>query len=146
VSFDISFSYGVISAPEVMDWQPLVANDSFLVVSSDGIFEKLEVQEVCDLLWEVNNQTSSGAGVPSYCSISLADCLVNTAFEKGSMDNMAAVVVPLKSNLVTQLQRKEQSMNDNKDKIASALPCSNCTLPREFLWLQSNSLTSCDEM
>ncbi|AEE80468.1 kinase superfamily protein [Arabidopsis thaliana] len=122
-------SYGVISAPEVMDWQPLVANDSFLVVSSDGIFEKLEVQEVCDLLWEVNNQTSSGAGVPSYCSISLADCLVNTAFEKGSMDNMAAVVVPLKSNLVTQLQRKEQSMNDNKDKIASALPCSNCTLP-----------------
>ncbi|VYS61292.1 unnamed protein product [Arabidopsis thaliana] len=92
-------SYGVISAPEVMDWQPLVANDSYLVVSSDGIFEKLEVQDACDRLWEVKNQTSFGAGVPSYCSISLADCLVNTAFEKGSMDNMAAVVVPLKSNL-----------------------------------------------
>ncbi|XP_020882096.1 probable protein phosphatase 2C 51 isoform X2 [Arabidopsis lyrata subsp. lyrata] len=122
-------SYGVISAPEVMDWQPLLANDSYLVVSSDGIFEKLEVQEVCDRLWEVNNQTSSGAGVPSYCSISLADCLVNTAFEKGSMDNMAAVVVPLKSNLVTQLHWKEQSMNDNKDKIASALPTNNCALP-----------------
>ncbi|XP_019101765.1 PREDICTED: uncharacterized protein LOC104788671 isoform X2 [Camelina sativa] len=118
-------SYGVISAPEVMDWQPLLANDSYLVVSSDGIFEKLEVQEVCDRLWEVNNQTSSGAGVPSYCSISLAHCLVNTAFEKGSMDNMAAVVVPLKSNLVTQLQRKEQSMNDKNEKIAAALPSNN---------------------
>ncbi|VVB06715.1 unnamed protein product [Arabis nemorensis] len=122
-------SYGVISAPEVMDWQPLAANDSYLVVSSDGIFEKLEVQDVCDRLWEVNNQTSSGAGLPSYCSISLADCLVNTALEKGSMDNMAAVVVPLKSNLVSQLRRKEQSMSDNKDKIASALPSNTCALP-----------------
>ncbi|XP_019093958.1 PREDICTED: probable protein phosphatase 2C 51 isoform X6 [Camelina sativa] len=122
-------SYGVISAPEVMDWQPLLANDSYLVVSSDGIFEKLKVQEVCDRLWEVNNQTSSGAGVPSYCSISLAHCLVNTAFEKGSMDNMAAVVVPLKSNQVTQLQGKEQSMNDKNEKIAAALPSNNCALP-----------------
>ncbi|KAG2325337.1 hypothetical protein Bca52824_008065 [Brassica carinata] len=121
--------YGVISAPEVLDWQPLLANDSYLVVSSDGIFEKLKVQDVCDRLGEVNNQTSYGAGLPSYCSVSLADCLVNTAFDKGSMDNMAAVVVPLKSNLVSQLQRKEQSMGDNKYKINSALPSNTCALP-----------------
>ncbi|CAH2062968.1 unnamed protein product [Thlaspi arvense] len=129
---DLTFkSYGVISAPEVMDWQPLVANDSYLVVSSDGIFEKLEVQDVCDRLSEANNQTSSGAEVPSYCSISLADCLINTAFNRGSMDNMAAAVVPLKSNLVSQLQRKEQSMSDNKDKIDSALP-SALPLPNDI--------------
>uniref|UniRef100_A0A1J3K1H9 PPM-type phosphatase domain-containing protein n=1 Tax=Noccaea caerulescens TaxID=107243 RepID=A0A1J3K1H9_NOCCA len=127
---DITYkSYGVISAPEVMDWQPLLANDSYLVVSSDGIFEKLEVQDVCDRLGEVNNQTSSGARVPSYCSTSLADCLVNTAFDKGSMDNMAAVVVPLKSNLASQLQRREHSMSDNTDKIASALPSNTYALP-----------------
>lgn len=127
---DLTFkSYGVISAPEVLDWQPLLANDSYLVVSSDGIFEKLKVQDVCDRLGEVNNQTSYGAGLPSYCSVSLADCLVNTAFAKGSMDNMAAVVVPLKSNLVSQHQRKEQSMVDNKYKINSALPSNTCALP-----------------
>ncbi|CAH8349398.1 unnamed protein product [Eruca vesicaria subsp. sativa] len=127
---DLTFkSYGVISAPEVLDWQPLLANDSYLVVSSDGIFEKLKVQDVCDRLGEVNNQTSYGAGLPSYCSVSLADCLVNTAFDKGSMDNMAAVVVPLKSNLVSQLQRKEQSMGDNKYQITSALPSNTCALP-----------------
>lgn len=129
MNFDICFSYGVISAPEVLDWQPLLANDSYLVVSSDGIFEKLKVQDVCDRLGEVNNQTSYGAGLPSYCSVSLADCLVNTAFAKGSMDNMAAVVVPLKSNLVSQHQRKEQSMVDNKYKINSALPSNTCALP-----------------
>lgn len=133
MSFGICFSYGVISAPEVMDWQPLLANDSYLVVSSDGIFEKLEVQDVCDRLGEVNNQTSSGAREPSYCSTSLADCLVNTAFDKGSMDNMAAVVVPLKSNLPSQLQPREQSTSDNKDKIASALPSNTYALPCEFL-------------
>ncbi|CAL9245283.1 unnamed protein product [Arabidopsis halleri] len=115
-------SYGVISAPEVMDWQPLVANDSYLVVSSDGIFEKLEVQDVCDRLWEVKNQTSFGAGVPS---ISLAECLVNTAFEKGSMDNMAAVVVPLKSNLDWQSQPKEQSEGGNIDEFSSRLQMKN---------------------
>ncbi|WZY87408.1 hypothetical protein YC2023_044143 [Brassica napus] len=127
---DLTFkSYGVISAPEVLDWQPLLANDSYLVVSSDGIFEKLKVQDVCDRLGEVNNQTSYGAELPSYCSVSLADCLVNTAFDKGSMDNMAAVVVPLKSNLVSQRQRKEQSIGNNKYKINSALPSNTCALP-----------------
>ncbi|KAJ7977340.1 Protein phosphatase 2C family protein [Quillaja saponaria] len=44
---DISFkSYGVISAPEVTDWQPLTANDSYLVAASDGVFEKLSLQEI----------------------------------------------------------------------------------------------------
>ncbi|XP_010534300.1 PREDICTED: probable protein phosphatase 2C 51 [Tarenaya hassleriana] len=93
---DVSFkSYGVISAPEVIDWRPLVANDSFLVVASDGIFEKQSLQDVCDLLWEAKDPASSGKRLPPHCSSSLADCLVNAAFEKGSMDNMAAVVVPL---------------------------------------------------
>ncbi|KAG5006599.1 hypothetical protein JHK82_024542 [Glycine max] len=51
---DILFkSYGVIYAPEVIDWQPLTANDGYLVVASDGVFEKMNVQDVCDLLWEV---------------------------------------------------------------------------------------------
>ncbi|VVB06713.1 unnamed protein product [Arabis nemorensis] len=123
---DLSYkSYGVISAPEVMDWQPLAANDSYLVVPSDGIFEKLELQDVCDRLWEVNNRTSSGAGLPSYCSISLAECLVNTAFEKGSMDNMAAVVVPLKPNPVSQSQAREKFTSDKTAEFASGLQMKN---------------------
>ncbi|XVF32510.1 hypothetical protein REPUB_Repub17cG0089000 [Reevesia pubescens] len=95
-------SYGVIAAPEVTDWQSLTANDSYLVVGSDGVFEKLSLQDVCDLLWEVKNHGTVGSGMPSSCSLSLADCLVNTAFEKGSMDNMAVVVVPLGSDYLSQ--------------------------------------------
>ncbi|EOX94652.1 Phosphatase 2C family protein isoform 4 [Theobroma cacao] len=95
---DVLFkSYGVTAAPEVTDWQSLTANDSYLVVGSDGVFEKLSLQDVCDLLWEVKAHGTMGSGLSSSCSLSLADCLVNTAFEKGSMDNMAATVVPLGS-------------------------------------------------
>ncbi|KAK3193711.1 hypothetical protein Dsin_025021 [Dipteronia sinensis] len=35
---DLSYKrYGVISAPEVTDWQSLTANDSYLVAASDGV-------------------------------------------------------------------------------------------------------------
>ncbi|CAI8602923.1 unnamed protein product [Vicia faba] len=40
---DVLFkSYGVISVPEVTDWQPLTANDSYLVAASDGVFENMD--------------------------------------------------------------------------------------------------------
>lgn len=90
-------SYGVISAPEVTDWQPLTANDSFLVVASDGVFEKMSVQDVCDLLWEVHRFSNMRSECTPASSYSLADLIVNTAFKKGSMDNVAAVVIPLES-------------------------------------------------
>ncbi|XP_022996359.1 uncharacterized protein LOC111491615 isoform X1 [Cucurbita maxima] len=100
---DVSFkSYGVISAPEVTDWQPLSTNDSYLVVSSDGIFEKLSSQDVCDLLWEIHNDRMSISEYSPSCSYSLAECIVSTAFERGSMDNMAAIVVPLRSAISSQ--------------------------------------------
>ncbi|XP_015891455.3 uncharacterized protein LOC107425914 isoform X1 [Ziziphus jujuba] len=92
---DVSFKrYGVISAPELTDWQPLTANDSYLVAASDGVFEKLSLQDVCDLLWEVHEHSPQRLRLSSSCSYSLANCIVNAAFEEGSMDNMAAVVVP----------------------------------------------------
>ncbi|KAK9086974.1 hypothetical protein Syun_029368 [Stephania yunnanensis] len=94
---DVSFkSYGVTSTPEVTDWQPLTTNDSYLVVASDGIIEKQTTQDVCDLLWNVHIHGNENLEPFSACMDSLAECVVTSAFEKGSMDNMAAVVVPLR--------------------------------------------------
>ncbi|GAB2282328.1 hypothetical protein Dimus_016874 [Dionaea muscipula] len=108
---DVSFKrYGVISAPEVSDWQPLTANDSYLIVASDGIFEKMSPQDVCDLLWEVQNNNPLRSLLSSTCSYSLAECIVNTAFERGSMDNMGAVVVPLKSMVTSDTLFNEISV------------------------------------
>ncbi|XP_023888897.1 probable protein phosphatase 2C 51 [Quercus suber] len=78
--------FGVIAEPEMTGWQTLDVNDRFLVVSSDGIFESMTPQDVCDLIHD------SSSCLPSSL---LAECIVNTAFEKGSVDNLSVIVVPL---------------------------------------------------
>ncbi|KAB1203336.1 putative protein phosphatase 2C 51 [Morella rubra] len=108
---DVYFKrYGVISAPEVTDWQPLTKNDSYLVAASDGVFEKLSLQDVCDLLWEVHSRGTPRLKVSPSCLYSLADCIVNTAFEKGSLDNVAAIVVPLGSTGFSEDFLKERGV------------------------------------
>ncbi|XP_057460951.1 probable protein phosphatase 2C 51 isoform X2 [Actinidia eriantha] len=89
--------YGVIPVPEVIGWRRLTANDSYLVVASDGIFESLTPQNVCDLLWDANIKENEMSESPFSCSSysSLADCIINKAFEKGSGDNLSAIVIPL---------------------------------------------------
>ncbi|KAJ4848090.1 hypothetical protein Tsubulata_047020 [Turnera subulata] len=125
---DLHFkSYGVISAPEVTGWQPLTANDSYLVVASDGLFEKLSLQDVCDFLWDVHNDGIGMSGLSSSCSYSLAECLVNTAIEKGSMDNVAAVVVPLESIGISQMLQKEKCIGDGD------IHCSDSGLTKNFM-------------
>ncbi|CAJ2627806.1 unnamed protein product [Trifolium pratense] len=112
---DVFFkSYGVISVPEVTDWQPLTANDSYLVAASDGVFEKLSVQDVCDLLWEVHRFSDMRSECTSSSSYSLADFIINTALKKGSMDNMAAVVVPLES-AKSSANSLRRSYTENED-------------------------------
>lgn len=89
--------YGVIALPEVSDWQPLKDNDKYLVIASDGIFESLALQDVCDLLQNSEIHESEVSNNSSLCSSSslLAGCIVNTALRNGSMDNLSAIVVPL---------------------------------------------------
>ncbi|KAM4087429.1 hypothetical protein ACJW30_10G176900 [Castanea mollissima] len=120
---DVSFkSYGVISAPEVTDWQPLATNDSYLVAASDGVFEKLSQQDVCDLLWEVNSHGTLESELSTSCLYSSADCIVNNAFEKGSLDNMAAVVVPLGSTVFSEDFLKEGCVEEgDRDLTASGI-------------------------
>ncbi|KAK6141367.1 hypothetical protein DH2020_024884 [Rehmannia glutinosa] len=94
---DIHFkSFGVISVPEVTDWLPLTANDSYVIAASDGVFEKLSPQDICDILWEPLSHFTTPPEFNSSCLYSLADCIVNTAFERGSMDNLAAIAIPVR--------------------------------------------------
>ncbi|KAI3449684.1 hypothetical protein Pfo_006349 [Paulownia fortunei] len=95
---DVHFkSFGVISVPEVTDWQPLTANDSYVIAASDGVFEKLSPQDICDVLWEPFSRFSTSPKLNSSCLYSLADCIVNAAFERGSMDNLAAITIPVRA-------------------------------------------------
>ncbi|CAA2974745.1 uncharacterized protein LOC111411818 isoform X2 [Olea europaea var. sylvestris] len=118
---DIHFkSYGVISVPEVTDWQPLSVNESYLIAASDGVFDKLSPQDVCDILWEPHSDVNVMSESSSSCSYSLADCILNTAFEKGSMDNLAATILPLRSLVPFQILLKDRS--DREDKFDYSSP------------------------
>ncbi|KAH7283911.1 hypothetical protein KP509_34G030700 [Ceratopteris richardii] len=166
---DIDFRrFGVISEPEFSDWHRISRNDKFLVLASDGVFEKMSAELVCNVLHaleagldlasimellEVNNNVAialPGANSPDVASIEgagshlaqhvlegscesektyppsissrhacqgednvlmnvtptfgcslgyahiLARIIVELAFHSGSMDNLSALVIPLK--------------------------------------------------
>lgn len=76
----------MIPVPEVTDWQPLSENDSFLVVASDGVFERMTPMDVCKLLWDVPMDMDDS---------SLGEYIVNAAYKGGSTDNLSAIVIPL---------------------------------------------------
>ncbi|PHT80443.1 hypothetical protein T459_18495 [Capsicum annuum] len=96
--------YGVIAEPEVTGWRRLSNEDWYVVIGSDGIFERLSPQDVCDILrgkHAVENKTSIDS------SSSLADCIVYNAFSKGSSDNLSVIVIPLRQESPS-MEQKEQ--------------------------------------
>ncbi|KAJ6412273.1 hypothetical protein OIU84_005353 [Salix udensis] len=93
--------FGVIAEPEFTGWRDLTANDRYLVVASDGIFESLKPQDVAELIFEWNliPERREESKLPLSCMLSesLAECIITIAYEKGSHDNLSAIVVPLMS-------------------------------------------------
>ncbi|KAL9435957.1 hypothetical protein AB3S75_022094 [Citrus x aurantiifolia] len=81
--------YGVIAVPELTGWQPLTTADRYLMVATDGIFESLTAYDVRDLILEWNSHDIQGS------SSSLAEYIVNTAYDKGSTDNLSVILIPL---------------------------------------------------
>lgn len=132
-------SYGVTSSPEITDWQQLTSNDSYLVVASDGLFESLSTQDVCDLLWETEQHDNGQSQLSVLCSYALADCLVNTAFDQGSRDNIATAVVPLRAPIRSQKSAEVKFTFSGKglsaaDNLALGYgqPCKSCCY---LIWL-----------
>ncbi|KAJ0974079.1 hypothetical protein J5N97_016044 [Dioscorea zingiberensis] len=114
--------YGVISNPEVTDWHAITNNDSYLVVASDGIFEKLTTQEVCDLLWDREISVNMNSEFIPAIRQTLADFIIKNAFERGSMDNMATIVVPLRSYAVPEVFPKDECDREGCFEQSSHVP------------------------
>ncbi|CAK7346524.1 unnamed protein product [Dovyalis caffra] len=78
--------FGVIAEPEFTGWRVLTANDRYLVVASDGMFESLTPQDVAELIFEWNlvPERRRESKLPLSCmfSESLAECVVTTAYDK----------------------------------------------------------------
>ncbi|KAI3668122.1 hypothetical protein L6452_43199 [Arctium lappa] len=95
---DVSLKrYGVIAEPEIMGWRWITVKDMYLMVASDGVFESLTSETVCQLIKDadVEENTTPNCRFPFLPLSSLAYWVVKTALERGSTDNLSAIVVPL---------------------------------------------------
>ncbi|CAA0838042.1 Protein phosphatase 2C 16 [Striga hermonthica] len=95
----------IIPDPEVT-FAPRAREDECLILASDGLWDVMTNEEVCDiarkriLLWHKNNGPTSaserGNGVDPAAQAA-AEYLCNRALQKGSKDNITVVVVDLKA-------------------------------------------------
>ncbi|CAA2997601.1 abscisic acid insensitivity 1B [Olea europaea subsp. europaea] len=95
----------IIPDPEVV-FIPRTREDECLILASDGLWDVMTNEEVCDmarkriLLWHKNNgftlPEERGEGIDPAAQAA-AEYLSNCALQKGSKDNISVVVVDLKS-------------------------------------------------
>lgn len=108
---DVSLKrYGVIAEPETVGWRNMTDKDRYLVVASDGVFESLTPESVCQLIEDAKVQENGTPydRFPFLPSSSLAYCIVKTALQRGSMDNLSAIVVPLAQAAGAALVHKDE--------------------------------------
>ncbi|PIN21545.1 Serine/threonine protein phosphatase [Handroanthus impetiginosus] len=95
----------IIPDPEVV-FVPRAREDECLVLASDGLWDVMKNEEVCDiarkriLLWHKNNVVTlpleRGNGIDPAAQAA-AEYLSNRALQKGSKDNISIIVVDLKA-------------------------------------------------
>eukprot|EP00898_Chlorokybus_atmophyticus_P008559 jgi/Chlat1/8704/Chrsp88S08082 len=94
--------YGLIAEPEVSAWRNLSQHNNLLVIASDGLFETLSDQEVCDIV-ALNEGSLQDA----------AERLREQAYEKASMDNIAVVLVDVNSWERSETHRQARGRQDD---------------------------------
>ena len=67
---------------------------SYLVITSDGVFERMKLQDVCSLFHGSAFLGLKKRGEKLDVQL-LADAIVESALNSGSVDNLAALVYPL---------------------------------------------------
>ncbi|CAL0321858.1 unnamed protein product [Lupinus luteus] len=95
----------IIPEPEVM-FLPRAKDDECLILASDGLWDVMTNEEVCDiarrrlLLWHKKNglelPSERGEGIDPAAQAA-AEYLSNRALQKGSKDNITVIVVDLKA-------------------------------------------------
>ncbi|XP_027902727.1 protein phosphatase 2C 50-like [Vigna unguiculata] len=96
----------IIPDPEVM-FLPRAKDDDCLILASDGLWDVMTNEEVCDiarrriLLWHKKNgmplSSERGEGIDPAAQAA-AEYLSNRALQKGSKDNITVIVVDLKAH------------------------------------------------
>lgn len=85
---------------------PRTKEDECLILASDGLWDVMTNEEVCDmarkriLLWHKKNGTTlplERGEMIDPAAQAAAECLSNRALQKGSKDNITVIVIDLKA-------------------------------------------------
>lgn len=89
---------GVVAEPEVT----IISRsqeDEFLVLASDGLWDALSDNEVCDLARRCFQRAKERGAAPETASRVAASVLMRAALDRGSNDNITVTVVDLRSDI-----------------------------------------------
>ncbi|KAL6564399.1 hypothetical protein OROMI_015849 [Orobanche minor] len=89
--------YGVTAEPELTGWRPFTPENSYLIVASDGVFETLTPQDVCDFAQDKISKSLSEHLTTSL----LPEWIIRHALRTGSTDNLSAIVISSLHNCTT---------------------------------------------
>merc|ERR1711924_429672 len=85
----------VSAEPELMRYALEPERDVFVVMASDGIWDVLDDQFVVDLVWDQLSSAHDSRKGPRDVFEGAAQLVVQTALERGSLDNLTFAVLLL---------------------------------------------------
>lgn len=82
-------SVGVIARPEIMTFPSLTPNDKFIVVASDGIWDRLSNQEVMTIIVQQYYKTKDAEGATNHL---VKESVDRWQREQGMVDDITIIV------------------------------------------------------
>eukprot|EP00210_Caulerpa_lentillifera_P000526 g508.t2 len=88
--------FGVFAEPEITVL-PRAADDDFMILACDGLWDVISDDEACRLVQRCFNRATERAATQVSCCRVAATVLSRAAFERGSSDNVSVVVIDLRT-------------------------------------------------
>lgn len=113
----------IIATPELFK-EEILGESDFIVIGSDGLYDRLKNEEIVQALWAVIRKKANSKGTGSLSLEELIqegcadEAIVNLAMQKHSLDNITAVVIALPGL---------KNFLENSNQPLPVRPCENLT-------------------
>ena len=108
----------VISTPDIVSFRFDESKNDFIVLGSDGIFDKLENEELAKAIWSTLDYSESMGGNANEQGGICADMAIKLAMSKKSKDNVSAIFIGFR-NFVNEYNKKREMFNMQSRSLSS---------------------------
>lgn len=85
----------VIAEPEIKTFK-IAPEFDFILIASDGIFDKLSNKDAVQLVWETTAKMKVNTPIQKQCQ-ECVDVIIKTALMRKSLDNVTVVMIAFKN-------------------------------------------------